>query len=269
MSVLAAAEAEIDELVALVRRWQPDFGEQLVGAEAELLAKIEAGLGLGLAPDHRAFLARMGRHSDGLDAYGDDTIDLRAPALLEFIEAGFNPDPSMFVIAGVPSEVFTHWLVFDRRGGLEPAPLVRLGAGSGDAPVITPEHSSLSAMLFSFAFITKCLPRFGWELHLESPGTRLPSFPGRAREGPGPRGRWLPRFAELVDRLGFAPIPNTGPWCVCAEGQDAAVMMFECPAYSPDVRVAARGRVELARLVEILSENLELRPRPTSLRQPP
>jgi hypothetical protein len=252
----------IVELEQLVSAWQPEFGERIVGAEAEVLERIEAGLRTRLAPEHRAFLERMGVDSDGLNAYGDDAIDLRAAALLEFADGEHGFDPRAFVIAGVPHDPLVPLLMFDRRAGTEPAPLVRLGFGDGETPAIIPEHSSLVAMLFSFAFLQKCLPRFAWELHLESPGTRRPRFPDC------PPGRWLPRFAWILEQLGFVPIPNTGPWCVCAERADAAVMMYECPGYSPDVRVAAHERVELGKLVEILGDNLELRTRPNSLRQP-
>jgi hypothetical protein len=258
----AAAEARINELVQLVSGWQPDFAQRIVGAPAEIIDKIEAGLGVALVPEHRVFLERMGADSDGLNAYGDDTIDLRAQALLEFVEAGFNPDPRAFVIAGVPSDELVPLLMFDRRGQTEPAPLVRLGFGDGERPAITLEHSSFVAMLFGFAFITKCLPRYPFELHLESPGTKPPRFPD------SPPGRWLTRFTWIVGQLGFASIANTGPWCECAEPAGAAVMMYECPGFTPDVRVAAQGRIELVQLVEILCDNLELRTRPTSLRRP-
>ncbi|PRQ07451.1 hypothetical protein [Enhygromyxa salina] len=262
----AVARAKIDELVQLASAWQPDFGDKVVGAELELVNAIEAGLGVELEPVHRAFLERMGVDSAGLDAYGDDVIDLRAQSLLDFIEAGYNFDPRAFVIAGVPSEELVPLLMFDRRGHSEPAPLVRLGFGDGERPAITLEHSSFAAMLFGFAFLTKCLPRHAWELHLESPGTKPPRFPD-ARSGRQP-GRWLPRFGWMLGQLGFATIANTGPWCVCGERAGAAVMMYECPGFTPDVRVAADQRIDLAQLVEVLCDNLELRTRPTSLRKP-
>lgn len=258
----AAAVAKIDELVALVSTWEPDYGARVIGAQAELLEGIEVGLGMALEPEHRVFLERMGADSDGLNAYGDDDIDLRAQALLDFIAAGLNPDPRAFVIAGVPDDVLVPLLMFDRRARIEPTPLVRLGFGDGERPAITLEHSSFMAMLFGFAFITKCLPRFAWELHLESPGTKQPRLPD------SPPGRWLPRFTWIVGQLGFASISNTGPWCVCAERAGAAVMMYECPGFTPDVRVAAHERIELTQLAEILSDNLELRARPSSLRAP-
>jgi hypothetical protein len=256
------AAPELAELEQLVGGWQADFSERIVGASAELVDAIEAKLGVALAPEHRAFLERMGEDSDGLNAYGDDMVDLRAPALLEFLDSDHGFDPRAFVIAGVSHDLAVPLLMFDRRGGQEVAPLVRVGFGDGTTPAITAEHTSFVAMLFAFAFIQKCLPRFAWELHLESPGTRRPHFPDC------PPGRWLPRFAAIVRELGFVPIAHTGPWCLAAERADAAVMIYECPGFTPDIRVAAHERVELARLTEILSDNLELRTRPNSLRRP-
>jgi hypothetical protein len=43
-------------------------------------------------------------------------------------------------------------------------------------------------------------------------------------------------------------------------------MMYECPGYTPDVRVAGQDRVTLNKVVEVLCDNLELFP--YSLRQP-
>lgn len=252
----------ITALVELVSGWQPDFGQRIIGAEPALVDHIEAKLGRALEPGHRAFLERMGEDSDGLNAYGDDAVDLRAAALLEFLDADHGFDARAFVIAGASRDLAIPLLMFDHRGGASPAPLCRVGFGDGQTPAITAEHSSLSAMLFGFAFMTKCLPRFAWQLQLESPGTRRPRFPGC------PPGRWLPRFAWIVTQLGFAPVANTGPWFGAAEREGAAVMMYECPGYSPDVRVGADDRRELGRLVELLSDNLDLRTRPNSLVQP-
>ncbi|PRP97432.1 hypothetical protein ENSA5_34240 [Enhygromyxa salina] len=254
--------AAIVELEQLVSGWQPDFAERVVGADPELVAAIGAKLGAELSPEHQAFLLRMGADSDGLNGYGDAAIDLRAEALLEFVEAELNPDPRAFVIAGVPSDDATPPLMFDRRAQTEPAPLVRLALGDGITPIVNPEHPSLISMLFGFAFTQKCLPRFEWEVHLQSPGTRLPRFPD------SPPGRWLPRFAWITAQLGFARVAQTGPWWVCGEHEAAAVMMYECPGFSPDVRVAAHDKVELMRVAELLSDNLELVLRPNSLRQP-
>ena len=78
----------------------------------------------------------------------------------------------------------------------------------------------------------------------------------------------MPRFAWIIEQLGFTVVEGTGPWAVCAQTDHAAVMIYECPGYSPDLRVAADSRIELVRITEILSDNLELRGRPNSLRAP-
>jgi hypothetical protein len=267
--------AEIDQLVQLVSSWQPDFPKKIVGAPAELIEKLEARLRgsldpsfVVLPPEYRAFLERMGENSDGINAYGDDVIDLRCASLLEFLDhedIDYRIDPRQFVLAGAPHDLLVYPLMFDRRSGAEPIPLVRYGGIDDDTgqPLALPEHPSFTAMLFGFAFMQKCLSRFAWERHLESPGTRPPRFPNC------PPGRWLQHFAVVVQKLGFVPIPNTGPWDVCAQRADAAVMMYECPGYTPDVRVAASERDVFNNLVETLCDNLELRLRPATLRQPP
>jgi hypothetical protein len=273
----AQAHALIEELVQLVSSWQPDFAAKIVGAPPELIARLEARMVeppragslpsdfVVLAHEHRAFLERMGENYEGINSYGDDVLDLRATALLEFNDDEYRVDPRQFVLCGAPSEFLVWPLMFDRRADVEPLPLVRFGGfdeEKNNQPLTMREHSSFGAMLFTFAFMRKCLPRFAWEQHLESPGTKQPRFPNC------PPGRWLPHFAVIIRQLGFTSISHTGPWSVCAERADAAVMMYECPGFTPDVRVAAKDRVTLNNLVEVLSDNLELRMRPATLRQP-
>jgi hypothetical protein len=267
--------AQIDELVQLVSTWQPDYAAKIVGSSPESIARLEARLRgqldpsfVVLTPEHRAFLERMGDNSEGINSYGDNVIDLRCASLLDYCnheDIDYQLDPRQFVLVGAPHDLLVEPLVLDRRSGVEPAPLVRFGGfdeDNDDQPIALREHPSLVAMLFLFAFVRKCLPRFAWERHLESPGTKPPRFPNC------PPGRWLPHFGVIIQRLGFVPIQNTGPWAICAQRDDAAVLMYECPGYTPDVRVAAAERSVLNDLVEVLCDNLELRTRVASLRQP-
>lgn len=271
------AHALIEELVQLVSGWQPDFAAKIVGASPDVIARLEARMvaalregslpagGDVLLAEHRAFLERMGENYDGINSYGDDVLDLRAAALLEFQEDDYQVDPGHFVLCGAPREFLVWPLMFDRRADIEPLPLIRFGGfdeTNNNQPITMREHSSFVAMLFMFAFVRKCLPRFAWEQHLESPGTKKPHFPNC------PPGTWLPHFAVIIRQLGFIPISHTGPWSICAERADAAVAMYECPGYTPDVRVAATDRITLNNLVEVLRDNLQLRTYPGSLRQP-
>jgi hypothetical protein len=266
--------AAVETPVQLVSRWQPDFSSKIVGALPEMITRLEVRLRGSLPPsfevllpEHRAFLERMGENSEGINAYGDDTIDLRCSALLEYLddpEVGFDLDPRQFLLAGSTHEYLVYPLLFDRRSGAEPVPLIRFGGFDEDnnnRALAFPEHPSFVAMLFTFAFMQKCLPRFPWERPLESPGTKPPQFPNC------PPGRWLAHFGVIIRQLGFTPIPHIGPWSICAERADAAVMMYESPGFTPDVRVAAQDRDTLNNLVEVLCDNLELFPR-FPLRQP-
>jgi hypothetical protein len=274
-----AASSAIDELVQMVCRWQPDFADKLVGAPPELIARLEARLierspvrtlaqdFVVLAPEHRAFLERMGENYDGINAYGDDVLDWRASALLEYCadEEDYFIDVRQFVLCGAPSNFLVWPLMFDHRSASDELELVRFGGldeENNDQPIVMPEHSSFIAMLFAFAFMRKCMAGFGWEWGLRSPGTKRPQFPNCSP------GRWLPHFATIIRQLGFVPIPRTGPWTVCGERPDAAVMMYESPGFAPDVRVAASDRGTLNQLAEILCDNLELTIHPGTLREP-
>jgi hypothetical protein len=267
--------ATITELIDLVSTWQPDYATTIAGASPQAIARLEARMRGRLDPsvivlttEHRAFLERMGESHGGINAYGDDVFDLRCEALLDYMDhedIEYDIDARQFELVAAPQDLLVEPLVLDLRAGVEPAPLVRFAGydeTNADRPMTAPEHSSLMAMLFLFAFTEKCLPRFAWGQTLRSPGTKRPRFPDC------PRGRWLPHFDVVVRRLGFVPIPHTGPWAVCAQRADAAVSMYECPGYAPDVDVAAAEREVFSNLVEVLCDNLELRPYPGSLREP-
>ena len=250
-----------EQVIALVERWEPGFGQSVEGATPEQVEAIREGLGGELLPEHQAYLERMGKDCAGLNAYGEG-LDLGAEALLEFLADDHGFDPAALMIAGVSRDMGIPLLMFDRRTEVQPTPLVRVGFGDGTTPSVMGEHTSFGAMLGVFAFLTKALPSYDWELHLESPGTRKPHFPDC------PPGRWLPRFAWILGQIGFSPIADLGPWAVCAEREGAAAMIYECPGFTPDIRIAANDRVELVTLSELLIDNLELRARPDSLRTP-
>jgi hypothetical protein len=265
----------LEQLIELVGTWQPDYAQTLAGASPESIARLEARMRgrldstvLVLKPEHREFLERMGVSHGGINSYGDDVFDLSCDALVEYMnheDIEYDLDARQFELIAAPQDLLVEPLVLDLREGVEPAPLVRFcgyDETNNDRPITAPEHSSFMAMLFLFAFGQKCLPRFAWGQTLRSPGTKRPQFPN------SPPGRWLPHFAVVVQRLGFVPIPHTGPWAVCAQRADAAVSMYECPGYAPDVDVAAAERDVFNNIVEVLCDNLELRRYPGSLRQP-
>jgi hypothetical protein len=253
------SDAWIDSLLARIEGWTPGFTSKIEGASAEELAAFEQALGRALPDELQAFLARMGREHGGLIGYGPE-LRFDVAALIEHAKEDVHPPRHAFCVAGAPAPDFMA-IYLDQRQRLEQAPLVRLGVTDGTL-VSYPEHSSLDAMLFGFAFTTQCLPRYDYELGLRSAGVRLPSFPNSSR------GTWLPHFRWIAAQLGFVDLPGSGPWWACVERDDAAMMCFEVPGHAPDVRVAARERKRFSNLVELLSDNLELRAHPGTLRQP-
>lgn len=249
----------IDSLVARVEGWSPGFADTLEGADEAELAAFEQALGRPAPSELRAFLARMGRAHGGLIGYGPQ-LRFDVAALTEFAASEAHAAPNAFCVAAAP-DADSMAIYFDLRPGIAQPPLVRLGVIDG---VVTsyPEHHSLTSMLFGFGFTTQCLPRFDFAVSLRSPGVRRPSFPD------SPRGTWLPRFRWIAGQLGFVDLPGSGPWWACTERDDAAMMLFEAPGHAPDVRVAASDGKRFGNLVELLSDNLELRAHPGSLRRP-
>lgn len=252
-------DAWIETLLARIEGWSPGFSAKLEGATVEEIAAFEQALGRVLPDELRAFLAKMGREHNGLIGYGPE-LRFDVAALTEHARDEAHAPPNAFCVAAAPSPDAMAIYV-DQRQRLEQAPLVRLGVVDGTI-VSYPEHASLAAMLFGFAFTTQCLPRYEYALGLRSSGVRVPSFPG------SPRGTWLPHFRWIAEQLGFVDLPGSGPWWACAERDDAAMMLFEVPGHAPDVRVAARERKRFGNLVELLSDNLELHAHPGTLRQP-
>lgn len=253
-------DAWIDTLLARADGWTPGFSAKLEGASDEELGELERALGRPLPDELRSFLARMGREHAGLIGYGPE-LRFDIASLIEHARDEAHAPPHVFCVVAAPDPDYQAIYV-DQRQRVEAAPLVRLGVIDGTI-VSYPEHSSLAAMLFGFAFITQCLPRFDYALSLRSSGVRSPSFPNSS-----PRGAWLPHFRWIAEQLGFVDLPGSGPWWACVEREDAAMMLFEVPGHAPDVRVAARERRRFSNLVELLCDNLELNAHPGTLRQP-
>jgi hypothetical protein len=249
----------IATLLARVEGWSPGFTNTVEGASEAELAAFEQALGRPPPDELRAFLARMGRAHGGLIGYGPE-LRFDIATLTEFAASEAHAAPHAFCVVAAP-DPDSMAIYCDLRPGAAQPPLVRLGVIDG-VVISYAEHHSLTAMMFGFAFTTQCLPRYDFEVSLRSSGVRSPSFPD------SPRGTWLPRFRWITEQLGFVELPGSGPWWVCAEREDAAVMCFEAPGHAPDVRVAARERKRFGNLVELLSDNLELHAHPDSSRQP-
>lgn len=255
------SDAWIDTLLARIEGWSPGFAAKLEGATVEELAAFEEALGRPLPDELHAFLARMGRQHGGLIGYGPE-LRFDIASLIEHARDEAHAPPRAFCVAGAPSPD-SMAIYVDQRQRLEQAPLVRLGVIDGTI-VSYPEHSSLAAMLFGFAFITQCMPRYDYALGLRSAGVRPPP----RRSHADPPGTWLPQFRWIAEQLGFVELPGSGPWWVCVERDDAAMMLFEVPGHAPDVRVVARERKRFSNLVELLCDNLDLHAHPGTLRQP-
>jgi hypothetical protein len=249
----------IDILLARIEGWSPGFAGKLEGASEAELAEFERALGRVLPSELRMFLARMGKQHGGLIGYGPE-LRFDIAALTEFAADEAHAPPRAFCVAAAPTPD-AQAIYFDQRQREQQAPLVRLGVIKGTL-VSYPEHSSFVEMLFGFAFTTQCLPRHDYAVGLRSSGVRPANFPD------SPRGTWLPRFRFIAQQLGFLELAGSGPWWVCCERDDAALMAFEVPGHAPDVRVAARERKRFANLVELLCDNLELHAHPGTLRQP-
>ena len=249
----------IEQLVARVEAWSPGFAAGLRGAEEAEIAAFEQALGRPIPGELRAFLARMGHDHNGLIGYSD-ALSFDVAAYTEFAASEVHAPPAHFTVAAVPGPDYLA-IYFDHRAARQLCPLVRLTVVEGMSVAI-PEHSSFLDMLVGFAFTTKRLPDFAYELHLRSPGLRPARFPD------SPPGTWVPRLAWIAGQLGFVEIGGSGPWWRCFEREDAALSIFEAPSFTPDVRVAARERKVLAQVSELLADNLELVAHPGSLRQP-
>ncbi len=249
----------IDALLARVEGWSPGFSATLEGADEAEIVAFEQALGRPAPSELRSFLVKMGRAHGGLIGYGPE-LRFDVGALTKFAASEAHAPPSSFCVAAAPDRD-SMAIYFDLRPGIEQPPLVRLGVIDGVIASYAEQHS-FATMLYGFAFTTRCLPRYDYELALRSAGVHAPSFPD------SPRGTWLPRFGWIAEQLGFVDLPGSGPWWSCVEGDDAAMMLFEAPGHAPDVRVAARERKRFGNLVELLCDNLELHAHPGSLRQP-
>jgi hypothetical protein len=116
---------------------------------------------------------------------------LSCDALLEYMDhedIEYDIDARLFELVAAPRDLLVEPLMLDLRTGVEPAPLVRFcgyDETDDDRPMTAPEHSSFMAMLFAFAFMKKCLPRFACGYTLRSESHRSAVRQSRAASIPG------------------------------------------------------------------------------------
>ncbi|HYO68751.1 MAG TPA: SMI1/KNR4 family protein [Archangium sp.] len=245
----------LQELIALVERYDPDYTRKLQGASPVEIRDLQAHAGQPLPESYRAFLTRMGRNMGGLEIEG---VDFHIERILEFYKSGDWPPPKGYILLAIQEDdpQMDYYLECTTPGQRD-CPVVRfpsLGEFSkeGYFDALDP---SLSDFLHSLAFSEKRMEDFDLQRLL------TPSTESRKQ---GPQLIVSPvEIARVIDerahRLGFERVARTSVAYRFYDQPDAALYArLDDAGGLMGVTVAARKSRELERISDILSNQTSL-----------
>ncbi|WP_163864306.1 hypothetical protein [Myxococcus eversor] len=249
----------MDELIRYCDQYAQGFSRKLVGANEHDIARVEEKVGRPLAPEHRAFLSRMGRTpTDNLGEFLK-SVEFGVEAIVRFYSEPPVPVP--------PDATYVWTLDFDNEMFL------RLQEEAGAHPLIAyswsvdsetgrftndarQEHMiarSLFQYLYREAVLRIRVATMGHhaEFRARSPGEGL-------GEGDAARNARRSRFRTVSGNLGCHPVPYVEGKQVFFERPGAVLMLFTEEVASDSIHVHADDSREFARLCAIVDDHLDV-----------
>jgi hypothetical protein len=244
----------IQEFIALVERYDPDYSQKIRGASLEEIHHLDELAGQSLPASYREFLAHLGKDMGGLD----EGIDFRIEHIIDFYESGEWSPPQGYILFGVQEDdpYLDYYLeCLDSRG--EDCPVVRFPSEGefSKENYFYPWMPSLNDFLLSMAFSEKRMEDFDLQ-RLLTPST------GSRKQVPGVISEPI-ELARIIDErahlLGFERVARSSRVYRFYDHQDSAlyVRLDELGGIM-GVTVAARKGRELERISDILSNKTSL-----------
>lgn len=250
---------EMEDFVDYCNQFDPTFKQKIIGASDKDIDQIEQLSKLPLPAEYRAFLATMGRTP--LDSLGNFFKDI-----IYGIEAvqEFYHDPPV----PVPYDAVYLWtLDYDSEMFLpigeredEKRPVWQFGwPVDPDSGKFIPQDRDtyiiadcLLQFLYKESFLKIRGPLLGYKSVLEE-NVRIQKpdehYTRQRRQ----------QFQSIAKQLGFKPVPYMDNDLIFYDRTDAALELFSAEIAADKVYVDANDERELARLCEILSDNLDMR----------
>jgi hypothetical protein len=248
---------EMNKLIDYCARFDPELSRKIIGAEERDILRVEEAIRQPLAPEHRAFLSRMGRTPpNSLGEFLKD-VEFGVDATLRFYADPPVPPPSdaLYVwTLGVDCEMF---LGLNVRDGSRPLVMFswpvdpETGKYTSESRVEHVVASSLLQYLYQEAVLRIRAPSLPH--HAEFRARRETQSMDEAVH----RER-ITRFKSVADKLGFRPVPYVDRKPVFYERADAVLMLFTEEVARDSIYVHAQKRREFAQLCEIVDDNLEV-----------
>ncbi|RYZ43556.1 MAG: SMI1/KNR4 family protein [Myxococcaceae bacterium] len=244
----------IQEFIALVERYEPDYSLKIQGASLEEIRHLEKLVGRGLPAGYHEFLARLGKEMGGVE----EGVDFRIESIIDFYTGGEWVPPQDYILFGVQEDdPYLDYYLECRAPLEEDAPVVRFPSEGefSKENYFHPWSHSLKDFLLSMAFSNKRMKEFDLQRLLS------PSSGVRSRE-PGVISDGIELVRTLEERarlLGFERVASTSGCYRFYDQQDSALYArLDDSGGLMGVTVAARRPRELERLSDILSNKTSL-----------
>jgi hypothetical protein len=252
---------KVHELLAYCAKYDPRFMEAIAPASLDDIAHLEALTKHTFPPEYRVWLCQMGRTSyNGLGAFLEDT-EYGVKAFESFYRDPPMPIPADAIYVATLDQDAKFFLPVEGPP-LAPRALLLVNYGVDEEThkwVESDRHdfaisSSLLTWLHFEAFRMIRFPLLKYRAELEEPITRR-------EPAASPRSVSLARVLEVATKLGFSELPHqasSDP--ICLDREDSA-LLFHLPSAGGSLTIKANDERELARLVEIFTDNFDFRVR--------
>jgi hypothetical protein len=232
------------ELIKYIGNYDHDFPKRIEGASPQEIANLRAMTGLELTQDYKAFLKLMGRSTGGVPLINDGTSDIRQILhyYAEMKEEEVSPaPPDCLTIAIAGTLIAEVYLKACETAECD----VAWGEDPGNWGIMA---QSLRNRLFHSAFLY---------VNAESPHPRFRHLLRFSRKG---KRRRLKAIAKEIACLGLKQLDYSDNYNICAERDDAAVVVQHWENSSCWLVVAASSQHYAADIGNTLAADFDLKP---------
>lgn len=241
----------MDEFIALLGKYDPDFPSSIRGAPPDLIERLTTLDGRSLPPLYQEFLLRMGSDLGTLDI---PNLVFEIDQIIEFYESrDWRPPPRYLLVAMEMQDPYFDYFLDLESPESSDFGVVRFES-EGTAVLqgrVHPWFHSFRDMLFSLGFLAKRVKRLPYQLDLLASPTK------KQATGQSP-GELVSAVETLALRMGFKRLSHVSPFCLLLDRDDAAIYGHLPPRGGFAAKVAASDRGQLLKACELLRDHTSL-----------
>lgn len=244
----------LQDLIALVERYEPGYSRKIKGAQPAEIQQLEQLVGRPLPSCYREFLVLMGRDMGSLQI---EEVNFQIDRVIKFYASGHWTPPEGYILFGVEKgDPCLDYYLECMAPQAEDCPVVRFPSEGefSREEYFYPLDPSLKDFLLAHAFSEKRMEAFSFDKllkpsHRERPGSNLVTRPSEIAR----------LINERARSLGFEPMPQSSVVYHFFDHEDAALFMrLDESSSSLGLTIAARTAAGLARISDILSSGTSL-----------